>query len=72
MIDGKVGEVIRHLDKEDSLKLKGLSKRDVLTTEDMKFWIKKHKNAGMSMIHGLKDLDLAAEMFKAWDTSFSK
>jgi hypothetical protein len=38
----------------------------------MKYWIKKHKNAGMAMIEKLGDLDKAAELFKAWDTSFAK
>jgi hypothetical protein len=35
-------------------------------------WIKKRKNAGMKTFHDMKDLELAKELFKAWDTKLKR
>ena len=72
LIAEKVADVIRKLDQDFSTSINGITKRNFLRGTDTVAWIKKRKNAGISSICDTNDVDLAKELFRAWDIRMSK
>ena len=63
-------KIMRDLDNQDQQKaLIGMNDQQFLIRKNIEEWIKCHKNAGMSLIEKINDMDFAKQIFKAWDTS---
>lgn len=63
-----VVEVLRDIDGRDKMaSLWGISEKMLLLKGKTQHWIKSRKNAGMQLLAQMNDVELAKEIFKAWD-----
>lgn len=63
-----VVEVLKDIDGRDKMScLYGISEKMLIVKQNTYDWIKTRKNAGMRLVEQLSDVDLARDIFKAWD-----
>jgi len=61
-------EVLKDIDGRDKMAcLWGISEKMLLLKGKTQHWIKSRKNAGMQLLAQMNDVELAKEIFKAWD-----
>ena len=62
-------EALKDIKGRNSLaSLWGISPERMIIRQKTKDWIYSRKNQGLKQLENLKDIDLARDIFKAWDT----
>ncbi len=61
-------EVLKDIDGRDKITcLWGISERMLLIKQNTRDWILSHKMAGMKSLSRMSNIDMARNIFKAWD-----